>query len=73
MDIIDLTDLPTLLPCKRCGYPYGRFNVYGTTSIRPLPKYSVSCPGCSYRTKIKNTQQEAYAAWNQRDKRKVTI
>lgn len=66
MDTHDLTLLTTLLSCKKCGYKYGRFNTYGTTSIHRLPKYSVSCPNCSYCTKIKMTPEEARAAWNQR-------
>ena len=66
MDTHDLTLLTTLLPCKKCGYPYGRFISYGTISIYQKPEYRISCPNCSYCTKVKKTPEEARAAWNQR-------
>ena len=65
MDEYDLKFLPSLLPCKKCGHPYGRLIVYGHIDGRPYT-YRITCPNCSYCTKEKEYQYQAYGAWNQR-------
>lgn len=61
----NLSSLPTLLPCKKCGHIYGRLIIYGHADKSP-DTYRISCPKCGYCTKEKKVITNAYAAWNQR-------
>ena len=55
-----------LMPCKKCGYLYGRRIKYGH-AFSSKTTYRITCPSCSYCTKEKDTLREAIDVWNSRN------